>query len=64
MTLKSLDAVKVITVRGTAFEAVSADGGNGTSETSKLQAFLTFMFSLFIMSGNCDSVQHSKRLFL
>ncbi|MDY6891132.1 MAG: FAD-binding protein [Pseudomonadota bacterium] len=32
-TVQSLDAVKVITVRGTAFDAVAAEGGNAPIET-------------------------------
>lgn len=33
-TLKSTDPVKIITVRGTAFEAAPASGGSGSSETA------------------------------
>ncbi|KAG7167180.1 Electron transfer flavoprotein subunit alpha-like [Homarus americanus] len=32
LTLKSKDPIKVITVRGTSFEAVSLDGGNAASD--------------------------------
>ena len=35
-TVQSLDAVKVITVRGTAFDAVSAEGGSATIEAINL----------------------------
>ena len=34
-TLKSSDSVKVITVRGTAFEAAATSGGSGTTEAGQ-----------------------------
>ena len=34
-TLKSKDSVKIISVRGTAFEAAATEGGSAGSETGK-----------------------------
>src|SRR5678815_888722 len=34
-TVKSKDAIKIITVRTTAFDAVAASGGSGTVETAQ-----------------------------
>jgi len=38
MTLKSMDAIKIITVRSTAFEAASLSGGSGTVENMSAPA--------------------------
>ena len=39
-TLKSSDAVKIITVRGTAFDAAEASGGSGSSEAGRYTRFI------------------------
>ena len=36
-TIKALDAVKVLTVRGTSFEAVAEEGGNASAEQLSLE---------------------------
>ena len=41
-TIKSLDKIKLITVRGTSFEAVSAEGGSAEIERGKSVIFNLF----------------------
>jgi len=48
LTLKSKDAVKVITVRGTSFEVASAEGGSATSEDVAVGDLPSDDFSQFL----------------
>lgn len=50
MTVKSKDAVKVVTVRGTNFEASEADGGSAATESIDVPADLPLDLSAFLKS--------------
>ena len=61
MTLKSKDAIKILTIRTTAFEADESSGGSAATETSA--AIDTPNLSQFIGSNVLASREHSHNVF-
>jgi len=63
-TLTSNDPIKVITVRGTAFEAASTSGGSGSSEPGLQLSFLDISTLVAVVSLDLYFLLEDKYLFL